>query len=136
MEVFECQSAVLSCSFTPFSPHVIVGGTYSGQVVLWDCREAKRTPVQRSAINSKCHTHPVFCLTIVGSKNAHSLVTASTDGKLCEWDMDTLNEPQQSRELKSGTGTHGVAGTAFAFPAGGVNEFVLGAEDGGLFMGR
>lgn len=31
-DVFECQSSVLSCSFTPFSPHVIVGGTYSGQV--------------------------------------------------------------------------------------------------------
>lgn len=138
MDVFECQSAVLSCSFSQYSPHVIVGGTYSGQVVLWDCREAKRTPVQRSAINSKCHTHPVFCLAIVGSQNAHSLVTVSTDGKLCEWDMDTLNEPQGiPRELKSGTtGNHGVAGTAFAFPYGGVNEFVLGAEDGGLFMGH
>eukprot|EP00041_Stephanoeca_diplocostata_P031236 m.968728 g.968728 ORF g.968728 m.968728 type:complete len:428 (+) comp23918_c1_seq5:123-1406(+) len=99
---FECQSAVLSCSFSPFSPHVIVGGTYSGQVVLWDNRSNKRTPVQRSAINSKSHTHPVFCSSIVGTQNAHSLVTASSDGKMCSWDLDTLTQPQESLDLQSG----------------------------------
>lgn len=133
-DVFECQSAVLSCSFTPFSPHVIVGGTYSGQVVLWDNRESKRTPVQRSTINSECHTHPVFCLNVVGSKNAHSLVTASTDGKLCAWDMDSLQAPQEPPQELSSTASKAVAGTAFSFPAGGINDFVLGSEEGSIYM--
>jgi len=131
-DVFECQSSVLSCSFTPFSPHVIVGGTYSGQVVLWDSRESKRTPVQRSAISSDSHTHPVFCLSIVGSKTANSLVTVSTDGKMCSWDMDTLNAPQDTMELNSGQGKF-VAGTCFSFPQGGINEFVLGSEEGCVY---
>lgn len=130
---FECQSAVLSVRFTPYSPNVCVGGTYSGQVVLWDNR-AKKTPVQRSAINQKSHTHPVFCLDVVGSQNAHSLVTTSTDGKMCSWDMDTLNAPQETLDLQTGS-TKAVAGTCFSFPNGDSNNFILGSEEGLVFQG-
>ena len=55
--VFECQSAVLSTCFSPWQPNIIVGGTYSGQIVLWDNR-AKRTPVQRSALTGALLTDP------------------------------------------------------------------------------
>ena len=101
-------------------------------MVLWDSRESKRTPVQRSAISSDSHTHPVFCLNIVGSKTANSLVTVSTDGKMCSWDMDTLNAPQDTMELNSGQGKS-VAGTCFSFPQGGTNDFVLGSEEGCVY---
>ena len=43
------QSPVLSCCFSPWQPNIVIGGTYSGQIVLWDNR-AKRTPVQRTAL--------------------------------------------------------------------------------------
>lgn len=33
---------------------------------------------------------------IVGTKNAHSLVTVSTDGKLCVWSLENLLQPQVS----------------------------------------
>jgi dynein intermediate chain len=83
----------LSCKFAPFQPNIVVGGTYSGQIVLWDNR-AKRTPVQRSNLGTQAHTHPVYCMDIVGTQNAHNLITISTDGKLCSWSLDMLNEPQ------------------------------------------
>lgn len=54
------QSAVLSCCFSPWQPHIIIGGTYSGQVVLWDNR-AKRTPVQRSALSGECVLKQFLC---------------------------------------------------------------------------
>ena len=28
------------------------------------------------------HTHPVYCLALTGSANAHTLVTASSDGRV------------------------------------------------------
>jgi hypothetical protein len=135
---FECQSAVLSCCFSPFMPNVIVGGTYSGEVVLWDNRnESKRTPVQRSTITTEqghaSHTHPVDCLDIVGTQNAHFLVTASTDAKMCNWDLDTLTAPQDTLELQSGTNKQ-LAATAFSFPANDSNNFVLGTEDGSIYQ--
>jgi dynein intermediate chain len=36
--VFHCQSPVLSSKFAKFHPSLVVGSTYSGQLVLWDKR--------------------------------------------------------------------------------------------------
>ena len=46
--IFHCQSQVMTAVFAKFHPNLILGGTYSGQIVLWDNRHNKRTPVQRS----------------------------------------------------------------------------------------
>ena len=128
-------------SFCEYSPSLIAGGTYSGQVVLWDIRTSKRTPdsekrtpVQRSNINSSSHTHPVFCLNIAGTQNAHFLVSTSTDGKMCTWDLDTLSEPRkETLDLQSGTNKP-IAGTCFSFPVNDANNFVLGSEEGSIFQ--
>lgn len=36
---------------------------------------------------------------MVGSQNAHDLVTVSTDGKLCSWSVDNLQAPIDSVNL-------------------------------------
>lgn len=84
----------MSVAFSKFHPSYIIGGTYSGQLVLWDIRSGKRTPVQRSPLSSSAHTHPVYCLDVVGSQNAHNLISASTDGRICSWNIDMLSQPQ------------------------------------------
>ena len=88
------QSPVMSARFSRFHPSYVIGGTYSGQIVLWDTRASRRTPVQRSPLSSSAHTHPVYCLDVVGSQNAHNLISISTDGKLCSWNLDMLSQPQ------------------------------------------
>lgn len=50
------QSAVMSATFAKFHPNLVVGGTYSGQIVLWDNRSNKRTPVQRTPLSAAAHT--------------------------------------------------------------------------------
>ena len=95
---FSCQSPVLAATFDPFDRHLIVGATYEGQIVLWDTR-AKAAPVQRTVLSEHGHTHPIFSLSVVGSQNAHSLVTASTDGKLCEWSLANLVRPSSAMQL-------------------------------------
>ncbi|TRY77544.1 hypothetical protein DNTS_001960 [Danionella cerebrum] len=54
--VFHCQSAVMSAAFAQFHPNLVVGGTYSGQIVLWDNRSNKHTPVQRTPLSASAHT--------------------------------------------------------------------------------
>ncbi len=54
--VFVLQSAVMSTCFAKFHPNLVVGGTYSGQIVLWDNRANKRTPVQRTPLSAAAHT--------------------------------------------------------------------------------
>ena len=72
----------MSATFARFHPNFILGGTYSGQIVLWDNRVPKRTPVQRSPLSAAAHTHPVYCMRVVGTQNAHNLISISTDGKV------------------------------------------------------
>lgn len=59
-DTFHCQSAVMSACFAKFHPNLILGGTYSGQIVLWDNRVQKRTPIQRSPLNASAHTVNIF----------------------------------------------------------------------------
>ncbi|CAH0764035.1 unnamed protein product [Diatraea saccharalis] len=133
-DVFHCQSPVMSATFARFHPNLILGGTYSGQIVLWDNRVQKRTPVQRTPLSSLAHTHPVYCLSVVGSQNAHNLISVSTDGRMCSWSLDMLSAPQETLDLQHRQ-SKAVAVTCMGFPYGDVNNFVLGSEDGDVYTG-
>ncbi|KPP78606.1 hypothetical protein Z043_101887 [Scleropages formosus] len=50
------KSSVVSVGFARFHPNLVVGGTYSGQIVLWDNRSHRRTPVQRTPLSATAHT--------------------------------------------------------------------------------
>ncbi|XP_010791294.1 cytoplasmic dynein 1 intermediate chain 1 isoform X4 [Notothenia coriiceps] len=54
--IYHCQSPVVSVGFAKFHPNLVVGGTYSGQIVLWDNRSHRRTPVQRTPLSAAAHT--------------------------------------------------------------------------------
>ncbi|XP_049694697.1 cytoplasmic dynein 1 intermediate chain isoform X16 [Helicoverpa armigera] len=133
-DIFHCQSPVMSATFARFHPNLILGGTYSGQIVLWDNRVQKRTPIQRTPLSSLAHTHPVYCLSVVGSQNAHNLISVSTDGRMCSWSLDMLSQPQETLDLQHRQ-SKAVAVTAMGFPHGDVNNFVLGSEDGNIYTG-
>ncbi|XP_049602739.1 cytoplasmic dynein 1 intermediate chain 2 isoform X3 [Syngnathus scovelli] len=130
--IFHCQSEVMSAGFAKFHPNLVVGGTYSGQIVLWDNRSNKRTPVQRTPLSATAHTHPVYCVNVVGTQNANNLISISTDGKMCSWSLDMLSQPQDSLELVFKQ-SKAVAVTSMAFPLGDVNNFVVGSEDGSVY---
>ncbi|XP_039976809.1 cytoplasmic dynein 1 intermediate chain 1 isoform X3 [Xiphias gladius] len=130
--IFHCQSPVVSVGFARFHPNLVVGGTYSGQIVLWDNRSHRRTPVQRTPLSAVAHTHPVYCVNVVGTQNANNLITVSTDGKMCSWSLDMLSQPQETMELAYNK-SKPVAVTGMAFPTGDVNNYVVGSEEGTVY---
>ncbi|XP_034247695.1 cytoplasmic dynein 1 intermediate chain-like isoform X12 [Thrips palmi] len=131
--IFHCQSPVMAASFARFHPNLILGGTYSGQIVVWDNRVQKRTPIQRTPLSAAAHTHPVYCLNVVGTPNAHNLLSISTDGRLCSWSLDMLSQPQETMELHHPRQSKTVAVTCMAFPNNEVNNFIVGSEEGAVF---
>lgn len=131
--IFHCQSPVMAASFARFHPNLILGGTYSGQIVVWDNRVQKRTPIQRTPLSAAAHTHPVYCLNVVGTPNAHNLLSISTDGRLCSWSLDMLSQPQETMELIHLRATKPVAVTCMAFPNNEVNNFIVGSEEGAVY---
>ena len=90
---FALQTDVLSVAFSPFHSNLIFGGTYSGQILLWDTR-AKHLPVLKTPLSAAGHTYPVYAMKMVGTQNAHNLITSSTDGMVCSWLADMLAQPQ------------------------------------------
>ncbi|KNC76118.1 hypothetical protein SARC_11374 [Sphaeroforma arctica JP610] len=141
--VFYCQSAVMSVSFSPYRPSLIVGTLYTGLIVVWDMSSAsgpvQRTPVQRSKLSKKSstkmhgHSHPVYCQGWVGTQNAHNLITVCNDGKLCVWNPDNIDEPIEAQDLKRSALNSNLPVTSIAFADGEMSEFVVGGEDGGLY---
>lgn len=67
---FTCHSQITSACFNPFDRHLIFGGTYSGQIVIWDTR-AKSAPVQKTSLSSCSHTHPIYSMAVVGTKSSY-----------------------------------------------------------------
>ncbi|RCI14951.1 hypothetical protein L249_6764 [Ophiocordyceps polyrhachis-furcata BCC 54312] len=134
--VFTAQSDILAAKFSPYHPNLIVGGSYSGQVLLWDTR-AKSAPVQKTPLTGFGHAHPVYSVDIVGTQNANNIISCSTDGVVCGWSMDVFAQPQELLELKNPTQTkvavEDVSPTCLAFPQADPTSFLVGSEEGTIF---
>jgi dynein intermediate chain len=93
--ILHCQNEVTKAIFNPFQPNVVIGCTQSGYIVQWNIKE-KKTPVQRSTLAKDGHNQPIHSLAIIGSQNAHNIVSISVDGKMCLWDFGELSNPKIS----------------------------------------
>jgi len=133
--VFHSQSDVLSVTFSPFHSNLVFGGTYSGQILLWDTR-SKHLPVLKTPLSAAGHTHPVYAMQMVGTQNAHNLITSSTDGLVCSWLVDMLAQPQETLELVHGghNKTNEVAITTLDFPDNETTTFWVGTEEGNVYQ--
>lgn len=138
---FHSQGAdILSARFSPFHPSLIIGGCFTGQVCLWDTRSTSRlggapvlkTPQSGSNLG---HNHPIYSINIIGTPNAHNILTASTDGVVCSWSVDMLTQPQEYLELTTPppTKTEDLAPTCMAFPASDPTFFLVGTEEGSIY---
>ncbi|KAI1260087.1 cytoplasmic dynein-like protein 1 intermediate chain 2 [Xylariaceae sp. FL1019] len=132
--LFHAQSDILTAKFSPFHPNLIIGGTYSGQVLLWDTR-AKMAPVQKTPLTGSGHSHPVYSVDIVGTQNANNIISVSTDGALCVWSVDMLSQPQESLALTTPPPNkfEDLAPTTLAFPQADPTYFLLGSEEGPIY---
>lgn len=132
--IFHAQSDIITAKFSPFHPNLIIGGAYSGQVLIWDTR-ASATPVQKTPLTGSGHTHPVYSIDVVGTQNANNIISCSTDGVVCGWTVDMLSQPQEFLELTSPppAKTDDMAVTCIAFPQSDPTYFLAGTEEGSVY---
>ena len=132
--VFHAQSDILTAQFSPFHPNLIIGGCYSGQVLLWDTR-AKSAPIQKTPLTGSGHTHPIYSIDIVGTQNANNIISCSTDGVVCGWSIDMLTQPQEYLELQTPqpAKSEEMAPTCIAFPQSDPTYFLAGTEEGSIY---
>ncbi|KAK2610516.1 hypothetical protein N8I77_003941 [Diaporthe amygdali] len=132
--VFHAQSDILTAKFSPFHPNLIVGGAYSGQVLLWDTR-ARSAPVQRTPLTGYGHTHPVYAVDIIGTQNANNIISCSTDGTVCGWAVDMLAQPAETLNLQAPppNKTDYISPLCLSFPQTDPTFFLVGTEEGTIF---
>ena len=132
-----CQNEVTKAMFNPFQPNVVIGATQSGYIVQWDIR-AKTTPVQSSIVAKDGHTHAIYSLAIVGTKNAHNIVSISNDSKICQWHFGELNNPKINFNMfNQNNGAQNAQNNeqtmirvnTMEFPEEESDKFYVGAED-------
>lgn len=113
----------------------MIGGTYSGQILMWDIRQRKQLPVLKTPLSSSGHTHPVYSISIVGTQNSHNLLSISTDGTICSWVLDMLAQPQDLIEVINPTHhrTDEMSPTCFGLPSTELNTIWFGTEEGNLY---
>ncbi|MCJ1391879.1 hypothetical protein MMC18_004746 [Xylographa bjoerkii] len=135
---FHSTSDILTAKFSPFHPSLILGGSYSGQVLLWDTRSRSSLPVQKTPLTGASaggHAHPIYSIDIVGTQNANNIISCSTDGVVCGWTVDMLSQPQEYLELITPppTKTEDLSPTCMAFPPSDPTSFIVGTEEGTIY---
>ncbi|RKO99726.1 hypothetical protein CXG81DRAFT_14129 [Caulochytrium protostelioides] len=136
--VFEATSPIVSATFSPFHPQWVVGGTFSGEIVVWDIRADQRLPILQTPLSAAGHTYPVYSMKMIGTQNTHQLVTASTDGVVCAWQLNMLAQPLEVLELMHSQHpkTDEVAITTIGFRANDTAGFYVGTEEGAVYAAQ
>ena len=103
--VINYQTEITSAIFYKDNPNLVIGGSMTGQILLWDIKSGRAVPEQKSPLGigtkdeknreikdeNNLHKFPVHCLAIVGKDK--NLISISTDGVLCEWSLSNLSKP-------------------------------------------
>ena len=102
---FTCQPEITSAIFHPYNPKLIIGGTHTGQVMIWDTRGKQnavyKTPLGLGGGQSgiKTHTSDITSLGVIGSTNSSHIISLS-NGAICLWSINNLSTPVKRIELK------------------------------------
>eukprot|EP00494_Astrolonche_serrata_P023438 UN23696 len=135
---FTCQSMVTVAQFHPSNPKQIIGCTLSGQVLLWDMKERKRTPTFRSKFLTG-HTQAIFAMCFLPNKalQVEQILTVSHDAKIYVWRDDSLSDPHKMEFKVEGEnrGSDEFTTSCFSFPVRDHNTITLGSDTGRLYTG-
>lgn len=89
---FNISTNILNVQFSKFQSNIIYGTGYNGKVFSWNLESDSDLPYLSSSANTMNHSYPVFALNQI-NENGGTLMTASTDGKVCTWSTSMLSKP-------------------------------------------
>jgi len=148
----EVDSCLMSIAFNPENPPIIVGGTFSGEVLIWDLSQDDDNFFVCSSKNIELHQEPITKVVwleepISSRARKYKLVSVSTDGRAFIWEYDHIGKSLKIEQgflllaasmpkgiMKSklrGDAEMGV--TCISFMKDDPDIFVLGSESGGVF---
>ena len=98
--ILTSQAEITSSIFHTYTPKLIIGGTFAGQVLLWDTR-GKEIPIMKTPLGviGDSHNSPIVGLGVVGTTISNQIISVS-NGIICLWSLSNLSKPIKKIELK------------------------------------
>ncbi|XP_065071936.1 cytoplasmic dynein 2 intermediate chain 2-like isoform X2 [Rhopilema esculentum] len=151
-KALEVDGCLMSIAFHPTNPPLIAGGTFNGEVVVWDLSQDDDNALVASSRQIELHQEPVTKVTWMKAKGrlkswTYEIMSISSDGKAFLWRYD-----QYGKKLKLERGFLVLAEkipkslvpskirsdaemgvTCMSFAKDDPDIFVIGSEGGGLF---
>ncbi|XP_062381957.1 dynein axonemal intermediate chain 2 [Sardina pilchardus] len=124
-------SPLVCLEYNPKDSHVLIGGSYNGQLAYWDTRKGSQ-PVEMSAIEHS-HRDPVYKVIWLQSKTGTDAFSASTDGQVLWWDIRKFTEPTERLVLdpsKKGNLENALGAISLEFETTMPTKFMVGTEQG------
>ncbi|KRX07564.1 WD40-repeat-containing domain [Pseudocohnilembus persalinus] len=148
-QVLETDSCIMSVEFHPSKPQILVGGSFNGEIFLWDISKDDENLISKSNIDDYFHREAVHQFVWYEYKlqgqiqSVYNLLSLSTDGKVLLWEIrdefnkQCLDYPLKGFSLvrkKDGAVSY-VGGLCFAQALEDKNTFIIGSEAGSVLRG-
>lgn len=128
------HSLVTQLVFDPFDHRKLWGGCSNGQIVMWDQR-CRDLPAIKTPLSSPQHKWPVQGLKAMGSATSPSIISVSSDGRLCQWNTSKLDTPlhviDNKLDEKSSSDNFSCV-TCLGLPQEDSHMFALGTASGSI----
>lgn len=147
----DLSSCLMCIAFHPNLPSVVAGGSFNGEIQVWDTGREDETVIATSGMGSDSHREPVskvlWTLDSSSKGTKYQILSISGDGKVLVWQMtpgsrdlklvggfilQTDSVPRSMR-LSKARGDAEMGVTSMSFSHEDRTLFVLGSEAGGVF---
>ncbi|CAJ1403311.1 unnamed protein product [Effrenium voratum] len=137
--VIQVQGFVMCVAFHPTKPSILAGGTYNGELQIWNTGSGELDPlVASSSIDDYFHREAIQVVEWIpadlsGSHDAWLIATVSGDGKVLLWDArdNDLSQPSRGFMLQ-GSKKRILGGRSLSFSPVDPWLFVVGTETGNV----
>lgn len=147
----DLSSCLMCIAFHPKLPSVIAGGTFNGEIQVWDTGREDETVIATSGLGSDSHREPVtkvlWSLDPSSKASKYQILSISGDGKVLVWQMSPgshdlklvsgfllqTDSVPRSMRLSKARGDTEMGVTSMSFSHEDRSLFVLGSEAGGVF---
>ncbi|XP_067936380.1 cytoplasmic dynein 2 intermediate chain 2-like [Watersipora subatra] len=148
--IIDTASCLLTVAFHPVKPALIAGGSFNGEVMVWDYSRDTDMLVATSGKGDESHNEPiskVLWQRAPGKRVRYNVLSVGMDGKILIWKLDAdkhklvltqsfvllAKHMPRSVKIKSSKKHQEMGVTSLSFSSIDEDVFYMGAESGGMF---